>query len=80
MDGVQKTYSINMYEKYKNQSITDGLSTLKNVKYEFNELLDISHFDCEYNPVDNNLKTLTLQSHPQMNKAKPKPLKKMTFF
>ena len=46
MDGVQKTYSINMYEKYKNQSITDGLSTLKNVRYEFNELLDISHFDC----------------------------------
>jgi hypothetical protein len=81
MDGVQKTYSTNMYEQYKNKSITDGLSTLKNVKYEMNELLDITDFDCEYNPVDKTLKTMTLHVHPQMKPvSKPKDIKRMTFF
>jgi hypothetical protein len=80
MDGVQKTYSTNMYEQYKNKSITDGLSTLKNVSYKMNELLDINHFDCEYNPVDKSLKTMVLQNPTQMNKPKLKPIKRMTFF
>jgi len=81
MDGVQKTYSTNMYEKYKNKTITDGLSTLKNLNYMMNDnFLNIYHFDCDYNPSDNSLKTLTLQVQPQVN-SNPKPSKKlMTFF
>jgi hypothetical protein len=81
MDGVQKTYSSNMYEKYKNKKITDGLSSIKNLTYKMNDLLDINYFECEYNPSDNSLKTLTLQSQPIMN-AKPKIMNRkiMTFF
>ena len=66
MDGFNKTYSSNMYEKYKNKTITDGLSTIKNLNYKMNELqlLDITHFDCEYSPYDNTLKILTLRNSP----------------
>jgi len=64
MDGIQKNYSDNMYQKYKNNTISDGLSSIKNLNYELNELLDISHFDCSYSPIDNSVKILTLQNAP----------------
>jgi hypothetical protein len=65
MDGIQKNYSDNMYQKYKNNTIADGLSSIKNLKYEMNELLDISQFDCSYSPIDNSIKILTLQNAPK---------------
>ena len=64
MDGVQKNYSDIMYQKYKNKTITDGLSNIKNLNYNMNELLDIGHFECSYSPIDNSIKTLTLQNSP----------------
>ena len=81
MDGVQKSYSTTIYEKFKNKKISDGLSTLKNLKYKMNdnEMLDIEHFDCEYNPYDNSIKTLTLHSYPIKPKETPKKMG-MTFF
>jgi hypothetical protein len=62
MDGVQKNYSDIMYQKYKNKTILDGLSNIKNLNYNMNELLDIGHFECSYSPIDNSIKTLTLQN------------------
>ena len=47
-----------MYQKYKNKTITDGLSNIKNLNYNMNELLDIGHFECSYSPIDNSIKTL----------------------
>ena len=64
MDGVQKNYSDIMYQKYKNKTITDGLSNIKNLNYNMNELLDIGHFECSYSPIDNSIKTLNLQNSP----------------
>jgi hypothetical protein len=72
MDGIQKTYSDNMYQKYKNNKIIDGLSSIKNLNYNMNELLDISHFDCSYSPIDNSIKTLTLQNSPTTAQKKSK--------
>jgi len=64
MDGVQKNYSDIMYQKYKNKTILDGLSNIKNLNYTMNELLDIGHFECSYSPIDNSIKTLNLQNSP----------------
>jgi len=64
MDGVQKNYSDIMYQKYKNKTILDGLSNIKNLNYNMNELLDIGHFECSYSPIDNSIKTLNLQNSP----------------
>ena len=72
MDGVQKNYSDIMYQKYKNKTILDGLSNIKNLNYNMNELLDIGHFECSYSPIDNSIKTLTLQNSqvPAQKKTK----------
>ena len=74
MDGFNKRYSSNMYEKYKNKTITDGLSSLKNVNYKMNELLDITDFECEYNPIDKSLKILTLKNNPEPPKKNKRPM------
>lgn len=62
IDGVTKDVSMRTYELYKNKNITDGLSTLKNVKYEKNDMLDIMTFECSYSPVDNTIRQLLMKS------------------
>ena len=78
MDGVNRTISMNMYEKYKNKTINDGLSTLKNIRYKMNELLDVDHFDCSYHPLDDSIKSFNLKTTKVVNESKSQ--KKMMLF
>jgi hypothetical protein len=68
VDGIKKEIPLKIETLYKKKVILDGLSTLKNVVYVKNELLDITSFDCGFNPYDDNdLKTV--YSKTSMTKA-----------
>jgi len=59
IDGIKKEIPLKIDTLYKTQTITDGLSTLQNVIYEKNELLDITSFQCSFNPyADHSLLTV----------------------
>jgi len=73
IDGVTKSASMKTYELYKKGLVTDGLSTLRDVKFVKNALLDIETFACSYSPVDTTLKDLTLKL-PDNPTPKPKPI------
>jgi len=70
IDGVSKSLSMRTYDLYKKGAVIDGLSTLKNVNYTKNKLLDIESFECSYSPLDNTLKELILKTQPS---PKPNP-------
>jgi len=72
IDGVSKTVSMKTYDMYRNRLITDGLTTLSNVTYEKNEMLDIQTFQCSYSPVDHTLKELVMKK-PEPKKTQPIP-------
>ena len=58
VDGIKKEIPMKINELYQKTIILDGLSTLKHVVYEKNTLLDISSFECGFNPYeDQALKT-----------------------
>ena len=58
IDGIKKEIPMKIDALYKKNIILDGLSTLKHVVYEKNELLDITSFECGFHPhADNDLKT-----------------------
>lgn len=68
VDGIKKEIPLKIEALYKKKVILDGLSTLKNVVYEKNVLLDITSFECGFNPYDDNdLKTV--YSKTSMTKA-----------
>ena len=62
---------------YESNTILDGLSTIKNMNFKFNDetgLLDVSGFDCLYEPVD---KTLTpyIAPPPPVKRGRKKAMK-----
>lgn len=71
IDGLTKSVSMKTYELYRKRNITDGLSTLTNVKYTKQDMLDIETFQCSYSPVDHSLKELVLKKSEQ-NPSEPK--------
>jgi hypothetical protein len=76
IDGVSKDVSMRTYELYKNKNIIDGLSTLKNVNYVMNEMLDITTFECSYSPVDYSIRQLLMKSkEPEIKKNIPRSFK-----
>jgi hypothetical protein len=59
IDGIKKEIPLKIESLYKKMIILDGLSTLKNIIYEKNDLLDITSFECGFNPYeDNHVKTV----------------------
>jgi len=59
VDGIKKEIPLKIETLYKKTIILDGLSTLKNITYEKNDLLDITSFDCGFNPyADYDIKTV----------------------
>jgi hypothetical protein len=81
IDGVSKSVSMRTYDLYKKGVVTDGLSTLRNVTYKKNDLLDIETFECSYSPFDNTLKELILRKHdPSIPIQKPIPQKRFGLF
>jgi hypothetical protein len=77
IDGIKKEIPLKISNLYKNSIILDGLSTLKNIVYEKNDLLDITSFECGFNPYSDNalrtvyLKTPTTKLNEQMTKTTP---------
>ena len=71
VDGIKKEIPLKIEELYKKTIILDGLSTLKNVVYEKNDLLDIISFDCGFNPyADYDIKTV----YSKRIKSKPETI------
>jgi hypothetical protein len=53
IDEFSKNISVKSQQDYHNNSIIDGLNTLNNVNFQFNEvtaMLDVNHFTCLYSP------------------------------
>lgn len=71
-DGPTRDISLKMYREYQKGNIQDGLSTLRHVKYEKNELLDIVSFVCSYYPFDTSVKNLYLKGQEPDKKELPK--------
>lgn len=78
IDGITKSASMRTYDLYKNGDVIDGLSTLKNVTYSKNDLLDIESFECSYSPFDNTLKELVIKKPEPIEKPKQIPRKRFS--
>jgi hypothetical protein len=79
IDGVSKSVSMRTYDLYKNGAVTDGLNTLRNVKFTKNTLLDIDSFECNYSPLDKTLKELVLKRKENITIQNP-PKKRFSLF
>jgi len=72
LDQYSKNVSLKNKSMYEGNRIVDGLSTLKNINYQFNgdtNMLDVNSFDSLYNPDDNTLvsnmtKVANVTKHP----------------
>lgn len=78
IDGVSKSVSMKTYDLYKKGVVTDGLSTLGQVKFVKNQLLDIETFSCSYSPMDKTLKELVLKKTEPV--PKPAPARRFSLF
>jgi len=77
LDQYNKNISLKNKSMYESNTILDGLSTIKNMNFKFNDetgLLDVSGFDCLYEPVD---KTLTpyIAPPPPVKRGRKKAMK-----
>jgi len=79
LDQNSKNISLRSKELYEEKNLKDGLSTLKNMYYAFNnetKLLDVSTFECLYSHVDESVvSNMTKAANTRNN-----PLRKMRFF
>lgn len=58
IDEFSKNISIKVKNDYENKKIIDGLNTLSNVNYKYNNsMLDITTFNCTYSPYDEVINT-----------------------
>jgi hypothetical protein len=84
VDGIKKEIPLKIDGLYKNKIILDGLSTLTNVVYEKNDLLDIISFECGFNPyADYDVKTVysihAIAETKEVKTIHPKNFKTMTY-
>jgi len=78
LDQYSKNVSLKNKSMYEGKTITDGISTLKNVKYEFNNstnMLDVSTFDGLYNSKDDTL----VSNMSRVGSVKKNPFKALKF-
>jgi len=57
LDEFSKNISVKAKDDYLDNKIIDGLNTLSNINYNYNEMLDIDSFSCMYNPNDKFINT-----------------------
>ena len=65
VDGLKKRVSLRNLEAYKQRKIYDGLSDIRNPRYEYNtetNMLDVHHMECSCSPYDNSEVNLVLKS------------------
>jgi N-terminal domain of galactosyltransferase len=80
-DDITKMVSMRNKDSYLKKQIYDGLSHIKNVRFEFNKetnMLDVKHMECSYLPYDNSQVSLVVSAP----KIEPKPplMKSMNFY
>ena len=79
-DEFSKNISIKAQNDYTNKNIADGLNTLQNINYNYNEntsMVDITTFSCLYNPNDKLVNT-SLFKNPTTKI--PHPIGKFSFY
>jgi len=80
IDEFSKNISVKARDDFTNKIITDGLNTLKNITFNYNEntaMVDITAFDCLYNPQDKLIATSLFKSP---NTRIPNPMGKFSFY
>uniref|UniRef100_A0A6C0D1M1 Galactosyltransferase C-terminal domain-containing protein n=1 Tax=viral metagenome TaxID=1070528 RepID=A0A6C0D1M1_9ZZZZ len=81
IDEFSKNIDVKARNDYKNKNIVDGLNTLRNLNYNYNDdvkMLDINSFTCLYNPHEKLEQTsLFVKSQP---KKIPHPIGKFAFY
>ena len=81
IDEFSKNIDVKARNDYKNKNIVDGLNTLNNLNYKYNDgvkMLDIDSFTCLYNPHEKLEQTsLFIKNHPKKN---PHPIGKFSFY
>ena len=79
VDGIKKEIPLKIESLYKKMIILDGLSTLNHVVYEKNDLLDITSFECGFNPYDDyGIKTVYSKKLTKQDSILPRNFK-MTY-
>lgn len=82
-DEVHKIMDRSILEKHFNKSYIehDGLNTLTNVKYKYNndtQMLDVTEFKCTYDETNFSIYNHNIYSGSKIYKKKPNPLFKMS--
>ena len=80
IDEFSKNINIKAMNDYKNKNIVDGLNTLKNLNYKYNDdikMLDIDSFTCLYNPYEKLEQTSLFN---RSLKKIPNPIGKFAFY
>jgi hypothetical protein len=77
LDEFSKNISIKVKNDYANKIITDGLNTLSNVNYQYeNSMLDVNSFNCTYSPYDKTINTSLFK----MNQKIPNSIGMFNFY
>ena len=80
IDEFSKNISIKAQNDYANNNIVDGLNTLSNINYMYNDsldMLDINTFNCIYSPYE---KTVNTSLFNKQTKRIPNPIGKFNFY
>jgi len=81
IDEFSKNISIKARDDYANNNIVDGLNTLSNINYMYNDsldMLDINTFNCIYSPYEKTVNTSLFNK--QSLKRIPNPIGKFNFY
>jgi hypothetical protein len=80
IDEFSKNISIKAQNDYANNNIVDGLNTLSNINYLYNDsldMLDINTFTCLYSPYEKTINTSLFDKH---SKRIQNPIGKFNFY
>ena len=81
IDEFSKNISIKAQNDYATNNIVDGLNTLTNINYDYNQMLNVNMFTCLYNPHDKIINTsIFLQETKNKVQKIPHPLGKFNFY
>jgi hypothetical protein len=78
IDEFSKNISVKAQNDYANNNISDGLNTLSNLNYVYNEsMLDVNTFTCSYSPYE---KIINTSLFLKKNQKIPNPIGKFDFY
>ncbi len=83
IDEFSKNISVKARNDYINKSITDGINTINNMNYTYNDsskMLDINSFSCLYSPYDQVMNTSIFIMQSQLKKKVSNPIGKFAFY